>query len=98
MRITEIQPGAEISLAGRLDSRTIPEVRTALHRAVDEGSGDLVVDVAGLEVWDAGGLGMLVAAQHRAGARGRRLVLRHPTERLRRLVRLTRLQRVLRTA
>jgi anti-anti-sigma factor len=98
MRITEVHPGTELVLVGRLDSRTIPEVRSAVNRAVETGSGDLVLDVAALEVWDAGGLGMLVAAQHRAGARGRRLVLRQPSERLRRLVRATRLQRVLSTA
>jgi anti-anti-sigma factor len=97
LEVAETAPGAELELRGRLDARTLPHARAALHGAVDAGTGDLVVDVAALEVWDAAGLGLLLGAHHRAARRGRRLVLRDPSPRLRRLVRLARLQRVLTT-
>lgn len=93
MEVLETEGG--LRLTGRLDSRTIPDVRLALHRAVDAGSGDLRLDVAGLEIWDAAGLGLLVGVHRRALHRGRRVLLVDPSSRLLRLMRLVRLQRVL---
>jgi anti-anti-sigma factor len=53
------------------------------------------VDVSGVETVDATGLGMLVAADQRAKRAGRRLVLRDAHPRLLRILRATRLHRVL---
>lgn len=98
MELTVAKRGAELVLTGRLDARTVPGARTALHSAVDDGAGDLVLDVAALEIWDAAGLGMLLGVHRRAADRGRRLVLRSPSARLRRVVRAARLHRVLTTS
>jgi anti-anti-sigma factor len=51
-----------------LDVRSVAEVRDALHAAIDAGDGDLVVDVSGVELVDAAGLGVLVGADRRADA------------------------------
>jgi anti-anti-sigma factor len=93
--VVSIAPGCEVILTGRIDVHTVAEVRSALHAAVDAGQGDLMVDVSGVELVDATGLGMLVAAHRRAVARGRRMVLRDPSPRLARILRATRLHRVL---
>ena len=96
MQIVTVRPGAEVHLAGRMDVTGASDVRTALHVAVESGSGDLVVDVAGVELVDATGLGVLVGAHRRAQRAGRLLVLRDPGERLARVLGATRLDRVLR--
>jgi anti-anti-sigma factor len=85
----------ELRLAGRLDVSTVADVRIALHEALDRGSGDLVVNLAEVEVGDATGLGVLVGAHRRAGRRGRRLVLRGVPPRLQRLLAATKLHRIL---
>ena len=92
----EVQDGgAKLALRGRLDARSVPDARDALHRAVDRGTGDLVVDLDGLEIWDAAALGVLLGAHRRAERRGRRLVLVRVPDGVARMLRMTRLHRVL---
>jgi anti-anti-sigma factor len=93
--ITVVRRGFEITLTGRLDARTATTTRAVLHDAVDSGEGDLVLRVAGLEIWDAAGLGVLVGAHRRARRADRRLVLTAVPPRQLRLLRATRLHRVL---
>jgi anti-anti-sigma factor len=95
MDVRVVRPGAYVALAGRLHASTAPDVRSALQSAVDAGAGDLVVDLAGVELLDATGLGVLVGAHRRAERAGRRLVLRRVPARLDRLLLATRLHRVL---
>lgn len=87
--------GGLVVLRGRLDVSTVGDVRTALHEALGTGAGDLVVDVALVEIADATGLGVLVGAHRRAERLDRRLVLRGVPPRLERLLRATRLHRIL---
>jgi anti-sigma B factor antagonist len=93
--VVDVASGQEIALSGRLDVSAVSEVRAALHEALDAGSGDLVVDLAGVEVIDATGLGVLLGADRRAKLLGRRIVLRDAAPRVRRILRVTRLHRVL---
>jgi anti-sigma B factor antagonist len=93
--VVDVATGSEIALSGRLDVNAVSEVRTALHRALDLGSGDLVVDLADVEVLDAAGLGVLMGADRRAKLIGRRIVLRDAAPRVMRILRVTRLHRVL---
>jgi anti-anti-sigma factor len=62
------------------------------------GSGDLLLDLSGLTAVDATGLGVLVGAHRHAGRVGRTLLLIDVPPAVARLLRLTRLHRVLRTA
>jgi anti-anti-sigma factor len=88
-------PGMLVSVSGRLAAGTVPDVRLVLMAAADSGTGDLVVDLSGVERIDASGLGMLVGAHRLALRRERRLVLRDVPPRIERLLAATRLNRVL---
>ena len=90
--------GPSVFLSGRLDVVVAADVRLALAAAVDAGAGELVLDVSRLSGVDATGLGVLVGAHRRAGRAGRMLVLQDVPPPLGRVLRLTRLDRVLRTA
>lgn len=85
----------QVTIEGRLDVHSVPDVRTALHEAIDRGRGDLVVDLSDVEVSDATGLGVLIGAHRRARRAGRRMVLHGVPPRLSRLLLATRLHRVL---
>ncbi|WP_018351231.1 STAS domain-containing protein [Longispora albida] len=87
--------GERVSLAGRVDAQTVARVREKLDSAIALGDGPLVVELARVDIIDATGLGMLVAAQQRAVRAGRRIVLSGTPERFARLLRVTRLDRVL---
>ena len=93
--VVDMASGQEIALSGRLDVSAVAEVRAALHDALDAGTGDLVVDLSGVEVIDATGLGVLLGADRRAKLLDRRIVLRDAAPRVRRILRVTRLHRVL---
>jgi anti-sigma B factor antagonist len=94
--VVSIAPGAnEVRLSGTLDVSTVHDVRLALHAALDAGAGDLLVDLRDVEMLDATGLGLLVGAHRRAGRAGRRLVLRNLSPQLVRLLRVSRLNRIL---
>ncbi|MEP6464632.1 MAG: STAS domain-containing protein [Frankiaceae bacterium] len=89
------EPGRVVVLRGRLDVSTVSDVRSVLHAAVDAGSGDLLLDLSGVDLVDATGLGVLVGTHRRATLAGRRLVLCDVPPRLSRLLLRTRLHRVL---
>ena len=93
--VVEVASENEIALSGRLDVSAAAEVREVLHEALDLGMGDLVVDLSGVEVVDATGLGVLLGADRRAKLVGRRIVLRDASPRVMRILRVTRLYRVL---
>ena len=92
--VVSVAAGYELSLSGRLDASTATEMREALHTAIDAGAGDLIVDVSGVDLVDATGLGVLLGAHRRATRAGRRVVLRDASPRLVRILRLARLHRV----
>jgi anti-anti-sigma factor len=83
-----------VKLGSHLDVRNVAHVRAVLHRAIDNAGGDVAVDLAGLEVIDATGLGMLTAAHLRAERAGRRLILRNCSDDVRRVLAVTRLNRL----
>jgi anti-anti-sigma factor len=85
----------ELVVGGRLDVRSAADARTVLHTAVDDGVGDLVLDLSELDSWDATGLGVIMGVHRRAGRCGRRLVLRDVPPQMQRLLVATRLHRIL---
>jgi anti-anti-sigma factor len=95
LQVEVMQRGVEVVLSGRLDARSAPVARALLHDVVDGGTGDLLLHVGELEIWDGGGLGVLVGAHRRARQAGRRLVLLDVAPRQLRLLRATRLHRLL---
>jgi anti-anti-sigma factor len=95
VRVLETVAGTEVVISGRLDVHTVADVRLLLHDVVDRGAGDLMLHLGAAEVHDATGLGVIVGAHHRARRAGRRLVLVDVSPRLDRLLRVSRLHRVL---
>ena len=90
-----VEAGAYALLYGRIDARTVGLVRSDLHRLVDEGADEFTLDVAGADIPDSWGLGLLVGVHRRARLQGRTLVLLDVPSRLGWLIRHTRLHRVL---
>jgi anti-anti-sigma factor len=88
-------PGTVVSLSGRLAASTVADVRSVLVATLEAGHGDLVVDLEGVELVDASGLGVLVGAHRLATRMDRRLVLRSVPPRIERLLAATHLNRVL---
>jgi anti-sigma B factor antagonist len=88
-------PGNLLSLSGRLSASTVADVRAALVAAIACGTGDLVVDISGVQLVDASGLGVLVGAHRLALRSERRLVLRGVPARIERLLAVTHLNRVM---
>jgi anti-anti-sigma factor len=95
MDVQVLRPGAALALSGRLGASTVADVRLALCREIDAGIEDFRLDLRGVELVDASGLGMLVAAHRRADRLGRRLVLTNVPPRIERLLLATRLSRVI---
>lgn len=91
----DVETPGVMRLRGALNVHTVPDLRVQLQRVLDSGEGDLVLHLGEAEVHDATGLGVLVGAHHRALRRGRRLVIAETSDRLDRLLRLTKLHLVL---
>jgi anti-sigma B factor antagonist len=84
-----------VVLVGRLDVRGAAAAREALHAALAGGEGRLFVDLSGVELLDATGLGVLVGVHRRARLQDRELVLCDAGPRVARLLSLTRLDRII---
>jgi stage II sporulation protein AA (anti-sigma F factor antagonist) len=72
---------------GEIDVRTAPALRRALDAAVEQGHGDLVVDLSEVAFIDSSGLGALLG-RYRRMPEGRRMVLRQPRPHVRALLHL----------
>jgi anti-sigma B factor antagonist len=83
-----------VKIGSHLDVRNVGNVRTVLHQAIDHADGDVAVDLSGLDIIDAAGLGMLTAAHVRAERAGHRLVLRNCSDEVRRVLAVTHLNRL----
>lgn len=88
-------PGREATITGTLGVRTVSDARSRLQALLEGGDGDLVLHLGRAEVADATGLGVLVGLHQRAARKGRRLVIAEASERLERLLKLTKLHLVL---
>jgi anti-sigma B factor antagonist len=95
VQIEVVRPGCVVALHGRLSGTGVGDVRAALIEAIASGVDDVVVDMGGVELMDATGLGVLVGSHRRAERVGRRLVLHNVPHRVERLLHATRLHRVL---
>jgi anti-anti-sigma factor len=85
-----------VRLSGRFDVRSVGELRSCLYSAIDCGTGTLRVDVAGLELVDHAGLGVLLGGARRARRFGRSMLLVNIPAALSSLLEAHRLSRVLR--
>lgn len=84
-----------VMLEPHLDVRTVAAVRDRLHEVLAHAPGDVALDMTGVESIDATGLGMLTALHLRCERAGVRLVLRGCSRDIRRVLAVTRLNRIL---
>jgi anti-anti-sigma factor len=96
MRVRHDPATQVVAVEGRLDRATAGNVRHRLHAAIGVGTGDLVLDLSGIDTIDVNGLGVLVGVHRQAHRVGRRLVLREVPPRVMRCLASSRLYRVLR--
>lgn len=89
--------GDVITLTGALGVTNAADIRGLLCTAIDAGSGDVVLNLSQAEVVDSTGLGLVIEAHRRAGRGGRRVVIADATPRMQRLLRRTRLHRIIET-
>ena len=86
--------GHHVALRGRLDFHTVPDLRMVLHRIVDDGQDDLLLDLLECEIGDATGFGVIVECLRRARRGSRTFCIVDADDRTRRLLRRARLNHV----
>ncbi len=57
---------AELIVKGEIDVSNAPELRTAIHEALDSNIDSFVIDISQVSYIDSTGIGVLVGARHRA--------------------------------
>lgn len=77
-----------IALSGELDPHTAPLLQREIDGVITEGS-DLVLDLSQLGFVDSSGLRVLISAQQQLADHGGTLVVRAPSETVRRLLEIT---------
>lgn len=93
--VAELRGRQEVVITGLIDRHSVPDLRLALHGVVDRGRGECHLRLAGAEIGDATGLGLIVELYVRGRRRGRRVAVLDMTERTHRLLRGARLERAL---
>jgi anti-sigma B factor antagonist len=83
-----------IALRGELDVDTAPELWAAIDEAIAGGVVSILLDLSELSFADSTGLGVFVRAGKELRDAGGGLTLRHPGERIKRLLEITSLQEV----
>jgi anti-anti-sigma factor len=91
--VTSEQQGGQlrVALAGELDIVNAPELESQLATIEADAADTLVLDLRGVEFIDSTGLRALIAANERARAAGRRLVIVRGAKAVDRLLSLTQL-------
>ena len=86
---------AVVELRGEIDVHTVGELRAILLALAGEGRPNIVADFAGVHFCDAAGLGALVAVNNRVTENGGALRLVGVRPAQRRILQITRLDRLL---
>jgi anti-sigma B factor antagonist len=77
--------GVVLALSGELDVVSAPQLEQLLSEVLAQPHARVMLDLNGLQFVDSAGVSVLIKAKQRAGAEGRTLVLRRPTEQLERV-------------
>ncbi|MDG4787829.1 anti-sigma factor antagonist [Micromonospora sp. WMMD1102] len=87
----------EVFVDGELDIARVPRLGAVLDAIIDRRPARLVIDLADCRRVDAAGVSLLLDTHRRLMRSGGEVTLRHPSTRVRRILRITRLLNVLRT-
>ncbi|WP_162907144.1 STAS domain-containing protein [Allorhizocola rhizosphaerae] len=88
-------PTIEVVVHGDLDALSAPAVNDTLQEAIALAPQQLIIDLAQCPSIDAAGILLLLDVHRRAMRNGGAVALRSPSERLRRNLRLAKVDRVL---
>ena len=91
LRTTERAGVIHVELSGELDIATAPKLEDALQQVEAARPSLIAIDLRGLEFMDSSGLRALISADTRARKEARRLVLVRGSERVQRVLSITRL-------
>jgi anti-sigma B factor antagonist len=83
-----------ISISGSMDLSAAPALRESLVRLIDEGRTRLVLELAGVELIDSIGLGVIVGLVHRLRPHDGALAIATPSPQARTVLEITQLVRV----
>jgi len=83
-------------VSGEIDIYTAPLFKQAVVNLVSEGSKDVVIDLSGVTFMDSSGFGTLLGATRRLRPSGGGLHLAGPNSTIQRMLRLTRLDTIMR--
>jgi anti-sigma B factor antagonist len=80
---------ATFTLAGELDPHTAPTLADELDEAIAGGATTVVLQLEELSFIDSSGLRVVISAHRQLDEKGGRLVLRSPSDTVRRLLEIT---------
>lgn len=96
--VTATTTGQDVVVSGRLDTASAPDLRDLLWILIASGEGELRLHLRDVEIGDSTGLGLLAHTHTHARRHGRALLIIDVSERTSRLLRASRLSRVLHLA
>lgn len=85
-----------LSVSGEIDIYTAPLFKQAVVRLVSEGNNDVIIDLTNVTFMDSSGFGTLLGATRRLRPSGGGLYLAGPNSTIQRMLRLTRLDTIMR--
>jgi anti-sigma B factor antagonist len=91
----ESQQVTVLEIAGRVDSYSVPKLRTHLNKSVNRHTANLVVDLTRVNFIDSSGLAALVHAMRSCREWGGNLCLASPQRPVRMILELTRLDKAI---
>src|SRR3954454_7051190 len=97
VRVVHDGPDARVVLAGGLASHTVGRVRSALQDECAQQPETLGIDLAAVEFADSHALRLFVETHRRLGKQGCALTLLNPSDQLRRILAITKLDGLLET-
>lgn len=84
-----------LAVAGEIDIYTAPLFKQAVVNLVSEGNTDVIIDLSGVTFMDSSGFGTLLGATKRLRPLGGGLHLASPNSTIQRMLRLTRLDSIM---
>jgi anti-anti-sigma factor len=84
-----------VSVKGRVDSATAPDLEKSIRGLFDKNRHQLVIDLAGVEYMSSAGLRTLVSSLKTAKSHGGNVVIAQPSARVREVIELAGLNTVL---
>jgi anti-sigma B factor antagonist len=85
-----------LHVTGEIDIYTAPLFKQAVVNLVSEGNKDVIIDLSGVTFMDSSGFGTLLGATRRLRPTGGGLHLAGPNSTIQRMLRLTRLDSIMR--